>query len=842
MRRRPVYSLAIIFGLTAATLLILLSGPTSLFIRVGGKTRIINIGIIVDVDSRETTLVREFVEGLPYTNSLYFVIEEWDSLKNKDFVQFMKDRGEIIPAFSYLQTYEPEDRKRYVDHFLGEFKRFIGYYPKGIFTFQPDTYTANYLRDKYNISYIIGYAFDQYLVDYMSMRGGWQAPYYGSRENVIVPSRTGGVVILPHLTWDWIARYTLDHRCNTHPENSYQVFEKDSMKALEYMKVLIGQTLDRLEPFGYAMVGFEFKNMGLRAGILGMVREYYSWIIEWSGAEIMTPSQTVEWFTTKFAGTPEYRIRFRSPATGEEVEWFFNPYYRLARSGWFVKSFLDYAEQKPDPYLNKGGFVNFYQKPTATNQIDTSLTFKIDALDQKGDYSKMGHVGVMYLGPLPLFPLLYSIHPVYVAALAGLCAITILMTIRVSRHGGILSRKAAASFSATILLLAPTLQLGVILLQKPAPAEEVVKDDWLRWAEVAWRYFQPGVGVVRESGLHMARIGWARFTDWDLGTYLMAVLNAEALGILPTSGEWGADYRIGKILDFLKSRPLTADKIPYLLYSSDTGLPVIDRETNPSDSGRLLAALHLLVERKPHLRKEVEEIVFMRTNYKGIATREDMWRQTSGPYAYVDAYGFRLWGFDSQYIRRAQLELRRLMEGEKIETYGVKLPRGFITMEPVIIGLIELGLDGELSDLARDLYIVQEKRYMETGKLTAWSEGATDGVNTDKYYVFQWIVMRDRTWVITDGSLQEVEAPPISYAKVAFALHALYKTSYTDRLVKTMSQLETQRGFLEGLTEDGRPLTGPLGLSPAITDKTNSMIISVAKYVLDKHPFTAASK
>jgi hypothetical protein len=174
------------------------------------------------------------------------------------------------------------------------------------------------------------------------------------------------------------------------------------------------------------------------------------------------------------------------------------------------------------------------------------------------------------------------------------------------------------------------------------------------------------------------------------------------------------------------------------------------------------------------------------------------------------------------------------MQGEKIETYGVKLPKGFITMEPVIVGLIELGLDNQLSDLARDLYIVQEKRYMEEGKLTAWSEGATDGIDTDKYYIFQWIVMRDRTWVITDGSLQEVKAPPVVYTKVAFALHALYKTSYTARLVKAVSQLETRMGFLEGLTEDGRPLTGPLGLFPTITDKTNSLILSVAKYVLDK--------
>jgi len=836
MHGRPVYSLAIVFGLTAAILLILLSGSTPLLIGVGSKTRIINIGIIVDVDSHETALVRDFVKSLPHTNNLYFVIEEWDSLKDEDFVQFMKDRGEIIPALSYLQTYEPEDRERYADHFLGEFKRLIGSYPKGIFTFQPDTYTANYLRDKYNISFVIGYAFDQYLVDYMSMRGGWQAPYYGSRQNVIVPSQTRGVVILPHLTWDWIAKYTLDHRYNTHPENSYQVLRKDPMKALEYMKALIGQTLDRLEPFGYAMVGFEFKNMGLRAGILGMVREYYSWIIVGSGAEIMTPSQTVEWFTAKFDGTPEYGIRFRSPASGEEVEWLFNTHYRLARSGWFVNSFVDYAEQALDPYLNKGGFVNFYQKPTATNQIDTSLIFKIDALGQKIGHPRVRHEGVMYLGPLTLFPLVYGIHPIYVAALAGLCTTAILIAIRISRASGILSKKAAASLSAALLILAPTFQLGVILLQKPAPAQEVVKDDWQNVASIAWRYYQPGKGVEGSTGLHHAGLYWPYFTDWDLSNYIMAILEAEELGLISPSGDWGSDYRLSRLIDFLKTRPLTPDGVPYVWYDSRTGTNQGTTRANLYDSGKLLLVLNRLRMVKPQYSADIDWIVNVRTNYTAIAADERAWSSASGPYAYLAALGFASFGMGSYApVSRALGALEALENASTVSVEGIELPQAYLTLEPLLHLIFEADYDRRVSNLLFKLYLVHELRFQREGLRLAFSEGNT-GLN-DPSYVYEWVVTGDGgQWVITAPGAGRYNITPISFFKVAIAFRAVYDSEYarnlTDWIYSLFSNFNEPNcrsfdcGFMEGADTSGRVVG-------EIIDRTNSLVLSAARYAMN---------
>ena len=76
---------------------------------------------------------------------------------------------------------------------------------------------------------------------------------------------------------------------------------------------------------------------------------------------------------------------------------------------------------------------------------------------------------------------------------------------------------------------------------------------WLELAKNAWKYFQAGVGVNVNTGLHSAGLGWPYFTGWDLGTYIQAIIDARELGILQNDGQWGFDSRIDKILELLKN-------------------------------------------------------------------------------------------------------------------------------------------------------------------------------------------------------------------------------------------------------------------------------------------------
>ena len=344
------------------------------------KNKILNLGFILDFKPEESPAFIEFIEDLPHIDKYNFIIYEWRLLENSTFVKFLMSRGEILPFFSYPQLKPPRERMEYLDHYLHEFKRMVGVYPNGSFMFQPDTFSVEYMRGKYGMRYVAGYCFDQLLVDYMSMVGGWQAPYYSNTSNVLVPSRSGrGLIIFPHTTWDWIGRYR-DHHYNMHPQNAYLAFEKDEQKALDYMKRLALETLDSLEPFGYIAVTFEFKALITNYGILDMTREYCRWLVSESKAIPMTFSNAADWFMGAYPSNPEYRITFTSPSTAQTVTWIFNEYMRIAVIDGKVVNFIDYRKQPPDPFLRVAARIDPSRPSSKTNVIDTSLRAEIDLL------------------------------------------------------------------------------------------------------------------------------------------------------------------------------------------------------------------------------------------------------------------------------------------------------------------------------------------------------------------------------------------------------------------------------------------------------------------------------
>jgi len=375
-----------------------------------------------------------------------------------------------------------------------------------------------------------------------------------------------------------------------------------------------------------------------------------------------------------------------------------------------------------------------------------------------------------------------------------------------------------------------------LIFESHRQKEEKKVQEWLNWASIAWRYFTPGIGVNPNTGLHYATKDWHYFTDWDLGTYIIAILDAEELGILKEDGDWGSNYRLNKILDFLETRELNKDNLPYWAYSAENGKPDTSRISNPSDAGRLLLSLYKLKISKPELASRIEKIVYERTNFSLFASDLRYWKGTSGFYAYLDAQGFKLWGFDKyEPVSKMLKWINEVSSMPHIDVYGQLLPKGYITTEPFILGVIDLNLNDVFKEYAQRVYRAQEKRYTLTKILTAWSEGAYDDYEgKGTYYLYEWIVADKEKWIVYSPSLERTKITPVIYTKVAFAFHAMYNTNYTSMLVDKLLILVTDEGFIEGMTENGRVLNGKFGNNPLLTDKTNGMIVSAARYAI-KH-------
>jgi hypothetical protein len=344
--------------------------------------------------------------------------------------------------------------------------------------------------------------------------------------------------------------------------------------------------------------------------------------------------------------------------------------------------------------------------------------------------------------------------------------------------------------------------------------------DWLELARSAWNYFQPGVGLSNR-GLNYASIGWHFLTDWDLGCYISAIIDAEVLGLIPRDGPMGADDRVRRVLNFLASRPLHSDGVPYGVYNADTGEPGTSGPSNPSDAGRLLISLYRLKRHRPDLSGYIE-FVIERNGLLKFASGVP----NNGFYSYYYAHGYYLWGAKTRQVDDALGLIATLRSRKMVDAYGVKLPYVEITMEPILHSIFELDLPMEYFYWANLTLQAQINRYKATGKPTAFTEG---GLTVPPYYIYEWIVdiYSGRTFTVWNPSLSGISLTPIIYTKAAIGMHAIWGNNYTLMLVNYVMKTKSPNGFYEGVDERGNMIY-------LLSDKTNSLIVNAARYALEK--------
>lgn len=399
-----------------------------------------------------------------------------------------------------------------------------------------------------------------------------------------------------------------------------------------------------------------------------------------------------------------------------------------------------------------------------------------------------------------------------------------------------MDKKFKILISAAIILLVTSQSLQIILnpsdiYQDPnSQLNGAVgsKTYWMSLATDAWQYFQVGTSVDPVTGLHVASLDYPYFTDWDLGVYIQAVIDAEKLGIISSGGVYGADWRFDKILTFLENRPLTSSGQPYASYRTDG----MNRDNTPqvaTDTGNLLVSLNNLKIFRPDLASRIDYIVYNRTNYKSECSAVDALSGSVNIYDYYVTSGFATF-WQSRFSSEANNILNNIINASTVKTYGISLPKAKITSEPLLMSVLNFQQpEIRLLNLSSQVFLAEEARYNATGKYTAFSEGNIVGAD-DVSYAWEWVVLPDgRTWVITKDETSVISTTPIAYLKVAVSLEAIYNSTFTQNMVSALEPVAySQKGFKDGVSENGQ-------VEPSIVDKTNGMILAAAKYAINNN-------
>jgi hypothetical protein len=373
------------------------------------KPQIVNISIIIE-NSTNFDVLSSWLDSLNYTHFTFVLWEQIEDsiLYNNTRLNKLKLFGEIIPRRDYLQQFSPQDRLTIIDNMIAKYNTKLGYTPKGVMMFIPDAYTLTYLYVK-GFDYVQGYCFEQWAIDYMSMKGGFQLPYYASDLHALIPSQSKGIIVFPHNTWDWVDSLKISHDLNTHPINLWKFFGNETL-ARDYWFKLIGYSLDASNPFGYVSIQFEWQWL-LNIGWKDIVKNWIQTLITTRPYTFMTYGETAQWFKQNYPQNPTYTVNFVSPYSNTRIEWLWNNQTRIARIGQYVVSYINYANQSPDKYITQTKSINWgLSSNLDVNCIDISLDYKIDALGGGYLRDKPHTSPYFYTENLENFPAFYYVN------------------------------------------------------------------------------------------------------------------------------------------------------------------------------------------------------------------------------------------------------------------------------------------------------------------------------------------------------------------------------------------------------------------------------------------------
>ncbi len=374
----------------------------------------------------------------------------------------------------------------------------------------------------------------------------------------------------------------------------------------------------------------------------------------------------------------------------------------------------------------------------------------------------------------------------------------------------------------------------------PVAIAGVSSAEDLAHARIAWRYFQNNTNP--KTGFANSVDKYPSTTMWEMGSYFVAVVAADRLGIIEPAE---ARVRIGLALDTLAGVRLFDDILPNKAYNVETG-ELVDYANKPVERGlgwsaldisRLIATLGQVEANYPDLSGKVAKVMARwdllqmveggqligGNMIEGELRRDQEGRVGYGQYA---AKAMMLYGYDmySAYNAAEHLMVREV-QGQPIpvdDRLHRNVTPAFAVSEPYVFDGLEFGFDARSHRFATAIYLAQEARFRETGLLTAVSETHLD---QKPYFAYASVWGGGEPWAVISFRGERLDSMRTLATKTAFAWYALFGTDYARQLVAKVAPLgDAERGWAEGIYEiDGKTNT-------SVTLNTNAIILAALAF------------
>ncbi len=379
-------------------------------------------------------------------------------------------------------------------------------------------------------------------------------------------------------------------------------------------------------------------------------------------------------------------------------------------------------------------------------------------------------------------------------------------------------------------------QITPLPLRQPKPSSEAD----LKAARTAWTYFQNNTNP--QTGLANSANNYPSTTMWETGSYLIAILAADRLGLIQDAE---ADARIRAVLASLQKLRLFDGKLPNKAYNTET-LELVDYTNKPSkvglgwsalDVARILSAFALIERNRPEVAPQVEALLktwqldqmieggqLIGTNMADGKIRRDQEGRLG--YEQYAAKAMMMFGYDASraYGIEGKLMVQQV-EGLPIAVDS-RLQRGgapgFVVSEPYLFDGLEFGFDARSQLFATTVYGAQAARFANTGRLTAVTEGH---LNEKPYFSYATVWGGGAPWAVLSFKGERMDSRRTLSTKAAFGWDALFGTEYTAKLVAAVAaNADPAKGWAEGIYEEGG------AVNTSVTANTNAVILAALSF------------
>lgn len=175
------------------------------------------------------------------------------------------------PNAVFLSGYSQTERRKLIDTLFEKFKNQFGAYPKSVGAWWVDSYSLNYLQQKYGITSAMVVA-DQKTTDNYGVWGQWWGmPYYPDKANILTPASSKkdkvNVVILQWAQRDPLRAYGAGPAISNYSLQANDYIRQG--KTTDYFKEIADSYLDCGNKLGQITIGLE---TGIES--VGFINEY----------------------------------------------------------------------------------------------------------------------------------------------------------------------------------------------------------------------------------------------------------------------------------------------------------------------------------------------------------------------------------------------------------------------------------------------------------------------------------------------------------------------------------------------------------------------------------------